>query len=198
MGALAGAMGFGTAGQSAQNSMVWGGAGTGVEALGNILTGVGGAQQAGYMARVAQTNAAIERANAAASVSAGNYSEEMSKLRTGSLVGSQRAAQGANNVDVNMGSAAAVQASTRTVGAMEAAMIHYNAAREAYGHQVQAVGLQSQAALYRRAGLGALEEAGYKSASTIIAGASSLSSKAAQYGLAFGQPSSAVPSVWGS
>ena len=172
--------------------------GTAVSAGGAVLGGIAQSNAASYQAKVAENNAQIAKQNATYALEAGNEKEQQAGLRAAEEGGIVKTSLAANNVDVNMGSAAAAQASTRTVGAMEAAMIHYNAAREAYGHQVQAVGLQSQAALYRRAGLGALEEAGYKSASTIIAGASSLSSKAAQYGLAFGQPSSAVPSVWGS
>lgn len=185
MGTLASAMGYGGAGQTAQNSQVWGAASTGVGALGNILTGVGGLQQASYMSRVAQTNAAIDRANAAATIGAGNQQEEASLLRTGATIGAQKAAQGANNVDVNIGSPAAVTASTRLVGGMDAALIHYNAARAAYGQEVEATSQTAQAKLDKQAGLGALLEGGYKSASTLLAGASSLSSKWSQYGLAF-------------
>lgn len=141
-----------------------------------------------YQSQVAANNALIMQRNAQAAISAGSYAESSSKLRTGMEVGQERAAQGANNVDVNVGSPLAVQNSTRTVGAMDAAMIHYNAAREAYGLQTEAASQTAQSKLDKMAGQGALAGSLFTAGSTLLSGASSLSSKWAQYQLSGAQP----------
>lgn len=185
MGVLApsAAQGFGftSAPTAAGNSLNWGAAGTGLDATGQLLQGVGGFQQAAYAAQVAVNNAKIARANAGAAIGAGNYEGAVSKLRTGETISAERVGQAASGVDVNIGSAKLVRESTATLGAMDAAMIHYNAARQAYGENVQASADEAQSKLDRMAGAGALEGSLFKVGSTLLGGASSIGSKYAQY-----------------
>jgi len=181
MGQLAQGFGFTDAGTAAQQSMGFGAQSVGSGAIGDILGGVGQMEQFNYRGQVAANNAKIERANAEATLAAGQSEESMSKLRTGVTMAAQKAAQAANGVQVGVGSAAEVRQSTANVGAIDAAMIHYNAARAALGQENLASNYDAQATLDRRAGMGALIEGLGKSGSSVLSGASSLSNKYAQY-----------------
>ena len=183
MGVLANAFGFGSPTQAAQSSLAYGGAGVGLTAASQLFGGVGSYQQAMFQAQVAQNNAAIMRQNAQMATEAGGYEESVSKLRTGQEVGAERAAQGANNVDVNVGSPAQVRESTQTLGAMDAAMIHYNAAKEAYGYGVEAQTAAAQAQLFKRAAVGGLVAGGLGAGASLLGGGASLASKWAQFRL---------------
>lgn len=181
MGQLAQGFGFTDAGTAAQASLGQGALSVGTGATSDVLGGIGQLEQFNYRGQVAANNAKIERANMEATLAAGQTEESMSKLRTGVLMGAQKAAQGANGVDVRVGSAPEVRQSTANVGAIDAAMIHYNAARAAFGQAAQAANYDAQAQLDRRAGTGALIQGLGKAGSSILSGASSLSAKYAQY-----------------
>lgn len=183
MGFLAQGMGFAGAAPAANSSIGWGATSTGLNAAGSLLSGIGAGQQAGYQAGVAQNNAAIENANAQATLVAGQVQESQSKLRTGEIIGQQKAAQGANGLDVNVGSAAEVRQSTANIGAMDAALIHYNASRAAFGQEQQAANYTAQAALDKKAASGDVLSGVFKAGTSILSGASSISGKYAQYQL---------------
>lgn len=188
MGALMN--GFGSAGQAAAASLVWGGVGTGISAVGDISSAAGQAQQYNYMAQVAANNAQIMRSNQDAAASAGSFQESSAKLQTGQTVGAQRAAQSADGIDVNVGSPAAVRDSTENLGALDAALLHYNTARQVLGLQTEEQNYTAQSELDKRAAKNSLLAGAAKAASTIISGASSLSGKAAAYKLNFPAPAS--------
>ncbi len=180
----AGLMGFGTnPAQSANSALNWGAAATGLDAAGALFSGIGGYKQAAYQASVAANNAKIAGMNAENAMAAGGYAESLQKLKTGQEVGAQLAAQGASGVDVSIGSPAQVRASTEFSGALDAAMIHYNAAKEAFGEKVQQSAFEAQAKLDRMAAYGSFGSGVLKAGSTLLSGASSLSAKAAQFKL---------------
>lgn len=179
MGALA--QRLGTAGQAAKGSILQGALGLGLSTVGDISSGIGQAQQYNYMAQVAANNAEIQRQNEQASLASVGYEESAAKLQTTQTIASQKAAQAANGIDVNVGSPVAVRNTTATLGAMDAAALHYNAARQAFGLEADASNLDAQAALDRAAGKNAKAVGFSKAASTLLTGASSLSSKWAQF-----------------
>lgn len=185
MGILAGGFG-GSAAQTAQGALDWGAAGTGIGAAGGLLSGVGGYQESMYRAQVARNNSNILQQNAAAAVQAGQYEGSASLMRTGNVVAQQKVAQAANGVDVNVGSPAAVRQGTEAIGAMDAAMIHYNASRAAFAENTEAAAQTAQAKADESGALGSLALGGFKAANTLIGGATSLGSKWAQQQLAFG------------
>lgn len=155
----------GTAGAS----LGWGTLATGANAMGNLLQGVGQAQQYGYAAKVAGQNSE-------AALSAGQQAESASKMKYGALEAEQKATQAANGIQVTSGSAEAVRHSTEEIGAMDAALIHYNAARQAFGES-------TQASLYKSAAKGALVKGVANAATSFLGGANALSDKALQYKL---------------
>ena len=173
-----------TSAQGAFNtSQNYGALGAGAGAVGDLFSGLGGFQQSQYQARVAQNAAIVEQQNAMAAQGAGQYAAQLTLLRGGTLAAQQKVAQAANGVDVGVGSPTAVQAATRTVTAMDAAVERYNAAKQAYSDQVQAGADEAQAKLYKEAGVNTLAGGLMKSGTTLLRGASSLASKWAQFGL---------------
>jgi len=85
--------------------------------------------------------------------------EEESKFRMGvrGMIGTQRAGIAASNIDVGFGSAADVQADAAFLGELDSLAIRTNAAREAWGFQVQGEDLRRHAQITRKEGAMALE-----------------------------------------
>lgn len=161
--------------------------GAGTQAAGDVASANGQAQAYLYQAQVSQNNAAILRANASNELVAGQYNESASKLRTGEVAAAGKTAAAASGLDVGIGSPVATAESTRTVGAMDAATMHFNAARQAYATQTEAGNADAQAELDKTAASNARLGGYAKAASTILGAASSTSSRYRTYQL--GQPS---------
>lgn len=87
--------------------------------------------------------------------------EEESRFRSSvrGMIGSQRAGIAAGNVDVGYGSAVDVQADAAHLGELDALTIKTNAAREAWGYQVEAIDIRKRAAITRKEGV-MMEKAG--------------------------------------
>ncbi|MCY1357510.1 hypothetical protein D9M69_440070 [compost metagenome] len=77
--------------------------------------------------------------NAAADARArGRIESDQARVDTQQVIGAQRAAQAANGGEVNTGSNALLQQDAAQFGELDALIISNNAAREAYGYDVQA------------------------------------------------------------
>lgn len=160
---------------AAQTSMGFGTLATGMSAAGDIVEGIGGAQMMRYRAAVASNDAQ-------AALLAGQQAEGASKIRYG-LAGSEAIASTASRgVGVSGGSAEANYQRIKQMGAIDAAMLHANAAREAYGYD-------TQAALDRKAAGNLLVKGIMGGAQTLVGGAYGLSDKWLQYKGAFGSGS---------
>lgn len=99
-----------------------------------------GAQQASQMRGQAadlQRNAAYLYQAANDARTRGLVDADNQRVQTGQLIGTQRAAQASNGGDVNTGSNAITQQDTAQYGELDALIISNNAAREAYGYEVQ-------------------------------------------------------------
>lgn len=155
--------GSGTAPDLAARSLQWGALATGLDVGANLASAVETYGQAKYAAKVASEGAAETRL-------AGQYAEGMLKSHYTRLEAAQKVAQAANGIDVDSPSAVAVRESTAKMGALDAAMMHFNAAREAYADE-------TQAALYKRAGTSALIKGVAGAGLSIIGGAQSLGQK---------------------
>lgn len=158
-----------TASGAAAQSLGMGTLATGVNVASNIIGGIGGLEQGQFAASVAGRNSG----NA---LLAGQEAEEASKLKYGGLEAKQTVAQAANGVQVGSGSAAATKTSTELVSSMDAALIHYNAATQAFGEA-------EQGSLDRAAGKGALAKGVFGAGASFLSGANSLSDKWLQYKL---------------
>ena len=124
-------------------------AGSTIGAYGAYEKSTAEAAAARYNAKVAGQNAQFARQNAQWAGAEGESQTELAALRTRHEVGKIKVAQAANNVDVNTGSAAAVQKSQSEMGLLNEMNIRSNAARRAYGFEVKANDYVAQANMDR-------------------------------------------------
>jgi hypothetical protein len=114
---------------------------------GAVGAAIGDYNSGRYNAQVARNNKVIAEQNASLAIDKGNAAIQQMRQRTAQTIGTERAMQGASGFDVNSGSNARTQADTARIGATDAATIAQNAARSAWGFQVQGQNDQAQAGL---------------------------------------------------
>jgi hypothetical protein len=132
-------------------------------------------------AQLADFNASVAELQAKDAIERGAESESRFRTTIRSTIGSQRAGFAAQNVDVGYGSPVDVQADSAFLGELDAYKIRNNAAREAWGYNVQAQDLHKRAEITRKEGV-YLEAAGRQNqsasnlaaAGSLIGGAGSL------------------------
>lgn len=132
-------------------------------------------------AQLSEFNASVADVQAQDATQRGD--EEANKFRMGvrGMIGSQRAAIAGANIDVGSGSALDVQADAAYLGELDTLKIKTNAAREAWGYNVQGTDLRKRAEIARKEGV-YLEKAGNAAgnaayvgaAGTLLTGAASL------------------------
>lgn len=143
MGLSAGTMGtigLGLQGAGAAGSMV--GSYYGAKAQQSLL---------GAQAELSDINARVAEAAARSALTAGSRQKNAQQLMAAKVKGSQKAALAANGVDLGVGSAAEVQASTAALAEMDANTIEANALRSAWGYRTQGVNAQNDAIMRRGA-----------------------------------------------
>lgn len=103
-----------------------------------LLQGMSQSSQLKSQAADLQRNAAYLNRAANDARARGRVEADNQRVQTQLDIGTQRAAQAANGGDVNEGSNAIIQQDTAQYGELDAMIISNNAAREAYGYEVQA------------------------------------------------------------
>lgn len=169
--------------------------GTAVSAIGQHKAG-NAAEDAGHaaadvsesQAQVADFNSHVADLQAQDAVARGTEQENKFRMQIRGAIGGQRAGFAGGNIDVGFGSAVDVQADTAFIGELDALTIRTNAAREAWGYQVQSFDYKKQAEIDRKAaknqilaGEQAKSASNWQVASTIAGGTASLLD--AKYGL---------------
>ena len=155
-------------------------------AAGSLFSGQAQSNMYNYQAGIAQMNAQVAQQNANYATEVGGIQAEDSGLKTRAEVGRTIAAQGAGNIDPNSGSAKLVRGSEIAIGQENQSVIRSDAAKRAYGFQVQGAEDTAQAGLYQM-GASTAQTAGEIGAITsIIGGAGSVSSKWLQGSSSFG------------
>lgn len=129
------------------------------------------AQQAGYEARVANQNARLESERANDALERGRTEKRRYQQEAGQQAGRQRAAIGANNIDLSFGSAFDVRADTLQAGAEDVATIDRNTLRETRGFEINAMNFRSEAMSARRRRTAAYISGGLQIASTALGAA---------------------------
>jgi hypothetical protein len=114
-------------------------------------------------AELADYNAAVAELQADDAIARGDEEEQRYRTQIRGVIGAQRAAIAAGNVDVSFGSAVEVQADAAVLGELDALQIKTNARREAWGYKVQAEDLRQRGAIARKEGV-YLEAAGRQQA----------------------------------
>ena len=115
---------------------------------GLISSGASGAS-ANYQAQIASNNAVIAGMQRASAISAGHEQTYEKSLQGADQVGRIKAAIGANNVDVNTGSAVNVLGGQRAANQLSAETTLSNAQKAAWGYKLQELGYSDQSNLYK-------------------------------------------------
>jgi hypothetical protein len=142
-------------------------AGSAIGAGASIIGGMNKQNMYNYQAAVADINATRAR-------QIGETEAFNSQLKTGGLLGKEKATQAASGVDVNSGSAVDVRASTAELGRLDAETILNNA-------DTKALGLRQQAEMDRLAGKNAMTEGVLGAVGNVLGGASSVGDKWLKY-----------------
>jgi hypothetical protein len=147
---------------------------------GGIVKGAGAIQQAKatdqadkYNSAVARENAQLATQNADWTAAEGEQQVGMAGLEGQQKSGQIKSAQAANGVDVNSGSALGVQQSQSEMNMLNQMNIRSNAARAAYGYQVQSTQDIGQAQLDTAAGKAALQAGDTAALGDILSGGAS-------------------------
>lgn len=122
-------------------------------AITRLAVGVSGfrsEKQAGdYNSQIAAQNAALADQSAADAKQRGEIEARKHSLKVRAMIGDQRASMAAQGVNVNSGSSLDITSDTANWGAYDAETIRANAAREAWGFNVQATNYRNNARLSR-------------------------------------------------
>ena len=152
-------------------------AGSMVSAYGNYQQGQAGAAEYNYKAGVAKMNQQIATQNANYARYAGEVQAQQEGMKVRSQIAQTRAEQGASNLDVGSGSAAAVQESDWKIGQTDLGTIRSNAAKRAYGYEVEGVQYGAESTLDRYAASESKIAGTTAAIGSLLGGASSVSSK---------------------
>lgn len=110
-------------------------------------------------AGIADTNARIAELGAQSALYQGQQQVGALTMRAGQIKSSQRAAMAANGIDLGVGNAAEVQASTDIMKEIDANTLTSNAVRSAWGYRTQAVNYQNEA-ITKRGAAGSISPGG--------------------------------------
>jgi hypothetical protein len=152
-------------------------AGAGISGAGAIEGGQATANVANYQAAVASNNAIVENQNAVYALQAGNVAATTQGLKGAQVAGKIKAGQAASNIDVNTGSAKAVQAGQREVSELDTETVVNNADLTAYGYRTKATSDEAQAGLDELTATQAPIGADIGAAGSLLSSASALSGK---------------------
>lgn len=156
-------------------------ASTAVTAYGAMQQGQATAAADRYQAQVALNNQKIAGQYAQQATADGEDQVAAKQEQTAQMVGSERAAMAANGVELNSGSALRIQGDTARLGEVDALTIRNNAARAAYGYQLQGVSYGQQASLDESAASSAVTAGNLNAFSSVVGGASSVASQWTKY-----------------
>lgn len=136
----------------------------GLSSMGNAFSQSQAIQaQAAFQKQQYDTNATLADMQSQDAINRGDKQAQLIKTKTSQMISSQRAAMGAQGVEVNSGSNMQIQEDTASIGALDALTAKNNAWREAWGYKMQA----SQ---YRGAGAMASLAADNESRNTLLTG----------------------------
>lgn len=131
--------------------------GAGLMSIGTLIGAYGQFQEGETRSDIARQNKQVALQLAEDARLRGAIEEQRQREISGQVLGTQRARLAGSGVDISSGSALDILMDTAASAELDALAIRANAAREAYGYQVQAENFRQESKLYRRAGrLGAV------------------------------------------
>jgi len=145
--------------------------GTAMSVKGQIDAQAAAGAQQGYMAQLARQRQQLAEQQARDAVLRGQIAEQKQRDLTAQRIGTQTAALAAQGTDL-AGSPTDILGDTARAGEQDALTIRSNAAREAWGYQVQGAGFGADAALRE-----SFEPSYLGAGASLLMGASSLAEK---------------------
>ena len=152
-------------------------AGSATSALGAAFTGSAQANMYNYQAAVANMNSQIAKQNADYEVALGEQRTQKVAMASQARTGTITAGAGASGLDINSGSKSEVIASSEKLGQYDEAIQRSDAARRAYGYEVEAADFTAQGALDTAAASTSKTAAEFNVAKSIIGGVGSVADK---------------------
>lgn len=147
-----------------------GAASIGAQSFGSVFGGITANKSAKYNAAISEQNAVQDEKYASQAGELGNIEAANSEEQTREKLAGVKANQGASGVTIGKGSSADVQASVAQTGMLDAMTIRSNAARQAYGYQVEAVNERAHAQVQKSEGKNALISGIMGGATTALGG----------------------------
>lgn len=158
--------------------------GMGTSLAGGILGAQGAKESAqatqnsyNYQAGVAQINSKIDLQNADYATNVGGIQAQQFGLKEAQQEGQIKVVQAASGVDINSGTAKAVQASQTAIGTLDTAQIRANAAKTAYDYDVKSTMDLNQSTLDVMAGQNAIIAGNIQAETSILGGVSGVATK---------------------
>ena len=148
-----------------------------LSAFGALSSGIANKEMYDYQSSIAKMNQQIDQQNAEFATQTGEQQATISGMKTGQQIATTKVAQASSGFDVNSGSNKQVRESEAKVGAIDTDIIRSNAAKTAYGFEVQGAVAGAQSSVYSIAGDNALVAGGIGATSSILGAASSVSSQ---------------------
>ena len=158
-------------------ALVAGVAGAGITGVGKVESGIATSEAASYSAAVARNNAIIANDNAVYAEQAGNVKATTQGLKGAQVAGKIKAGEAASGIDVNTGSAKAVQAGQREIANLDTKTVVNNADLTAYGYRSQATSYTAQSQLDELTAAQAPIGADLSAAGGLLSSASALGGK---------------------
>ncbi|WCE04423.1 hypothetical protein [Pseudoxanthomonas sp. JBR18] len=109
-------------------------------------------KQGQAQAEIEENNARLAQAEADNANAMGTRESQEQAWRTRALIGQQRAAIAANNIDPTLGTPSEILGETAMFGEVDQQTIRLNAARQAWGYNAQATNYRNQGSLSRWSG----------------------------------------------
>ena len=163
-----------------------------VGAFGALREGEAGAAMYRYKSGMALVNRSLALQNADYTRKMGEVQAGESGLKSRFQMGKITTAQSASGVDINSGTAVGVRAGQQKIAQIDQSLIRANAARRAYGYDVEAAKDLTESQMDLRAADDVKSASRISALSSILGGASSVSDKwmqASQYGVYSGSSS---------
>lgn len=153
------------------------GGGSLISAFGALSGGQSQSQMYGYQAGMAQLKQKIDLQNRDYAYATGETEAQRYGMQARSRMGAIRAGIGASGIDIGSGSKADIQTSQQTVTDIDMAQIRNNAARRAYGFEIEAANDAAQADLYTKAAADSKQSGLIKALGSLVSGTASVADK---------------------
>lgn len=147
------------------------------KAVGGFMGGQASSSAYNYQSGVARLNASIQKQNASYERDVGEVKAQASGMKTAQQVAQIKSVQSGSNLSINGGSAANVRESQQAIGEFDQNVIRSNAARRAYGYDVEVMQQETQSNVYKMAGSNAKRSGMIEGISSLLGTASSVASK---------------------